>query len=71
MKLLAEDLEIEVGCRAMGFEDDRLATLGLLLLSWRRHLDCLRWKVKCGGMALLKGGRREDEVDCTESYLSR
>jgi len=31
-----------------------------------------RWKVDCGGMSLLlKGGRREDEVDCAESNLSR
>lgn len=31
-----------------------------------------RWKADCGGMSLLlKGGRREDEADCTESNLSR
>jgi len=46
MELLAEDLEIEVGCRARGFKDDRLAILGLFLLGWRRHLDCCDLKVE-------------------------
>jgi hypothetical protein len=31
-----------------------------------------RWKVDCRGMSLLlEGGRREEEVDCTDPYLSR